>query len=76
MSINIDSLFRNADPVISDILNRTLSEKEISAKEGLELYNSEGNQTPVGTERRTFCHRRPPRPKALAGPTRPRYLVC
>ena len=42
MSINIDSLFRRADPVISDILNRTLSEKEISAKEGLELYNSDG----------------------------------
>ena len=42
MSINLDSLFRNADPVISNILNRALSEKEISAKEGLELYNSEG----------------------------------
>ncbi|MFB5625368.1 MAG: 5-amino-6-(D-ribitylamino)uracil--L-tyrosine 4-hydroxyphenyl transferase CofH [Nitrosopumilus sp.] len=42
MSVNIDSLFRNADPVISDILNRTLSEKEISAKDGLELYNSDG----------------------------------
>ena len=42
MSINIDSLFRNVDPIISDILNRTLSEKEISAKEGLELYNSDG----------------------------------
>jgi FO synthase subunit 2 len=42
MSINLDSLFRDADPVISDILNRSLSEKEISAKEGLELYNSDG----------------------------------
>ena len=42
MTINIDSLFRNADPVISEILNKTLSEKEISAKEGLELYNSDG----------------------------------
>ncbi len=42
MSINLDSLFRAADPVISNILNRALSEKEISAKEGLELYNSEG----------------------------------
>ena len=42
MSINLDSLFRTADPVISNILNRALSEKEISAKEGLELYNSEG----------------------------------
>ncbi len=42
MSINIDSLFRNADPQISDILTRALSEKEISAEEGLVLYNSEG----------------------------------
>ena len=42
MSINIDSLFRNADPQISDILTKALSEKEISAKEGLVLYNSEG----------------------------------
>ncbi|MGD8918735.1 MAG: 5-amino-6-(D-ribitylamino)uracil--L-tyrosine 4-hydroxyphenyl transferase CofH [Nitrosopumilaceae archaeon] len=38
----MDSLFRTADPVISNILNKALSEKEISAKEGLELYNSEG----------------------------------
>jgi len=42
MTINMDSLFRNSDPVISEILNKTLSEKEISAKEGLELYNSDG----------------------------------
>ena len=42
MSINLDSLFRTADPVISNILDRALSEKEISAKEGLELYNSDG----------------------------------
>ncbi len=42
MSVNIDSLFKNADPIVSDILNKALSEKEISAEEGLELYNSEG----------------------------------
>ena len=42
MSINIDSLFKNADPVISEILNRALSEKEISAKEGLKLYDTDG----------------------------------
>ena len=42
MTINIDSLFRNADPVISEILNKALSEKEISAKEGLELYKTKG----------------------------------
>ena len=33
MSVNIDSLFRNADPQISAILNNALSEKEISAEE-------------------------------------------
>jgi FO synthase subunit 2 len=42
MSVNIDSLFKNADPVVSDILNKALSEKEISAEEGLALYDSEG----------------------------------
>ena len=42
MTINIDSLFKNADPVIADILNKALSEKEISAEEGLELFNAQG----------------------------------
>ena len=42
MTINIDSLFRNADPIISEILNNALSEKEVSAKEGLELYKTKG----------------------------------
>jgi 5-amino-6-(D-ribitylamino)uracil---L-tyrosine 4-hydroxyphenyl transferase len=38
----IDSLFKHADPLVSNILNRALSEKEISAKEGLQLYNTDG----------------------------------
>jgi FO synthase subunit 2 len=42
MTINIDSLFKNADPVISEILNNALSEKEISAKDGLELFKVSG----------------------------------
>jgi len=42
MTANIDSLFRNADPIISDVLNKALSEKEISAEEGLALYDSDG----------------------------------
>lgn len=42
MSINIDSLFRTADPQVSTILSKALSEKEISAEEGLALYNSDG----------------------------------
>jgi len=39
MTINIDALFKNSDPIIADILNNTLSDKEISVKEGIELYN-------------------------------------
>ncbi len=42
MTMNIDSLFKDADPIISKILNNALSDKEISAKEGLELYNVTG----------------------------------
>lgn len=39
---NLDSLFKNADPIISDILNNALSEKEISVEEGLKLYKTHG----------------------------------
>ena len=42
MTINIDSLFKNADPIVSEILNNALSEKEISAKDGLELFKVNG----------------------------------
>jgi len=42
MTINIDSLFKNADPVVADILNNALSEKEISAQDGLELFKVNG----------------------------------
>ncbi len=42
MTLNIDSLFRNADPIISEILNNALSEKEISSKDGLALYKTKG----------------------------------
>jgi len=42
MSVNIESLFKNADPQIVDILNKSLSEREISADEGLRLYNASG----------------------------------
>ncbi|MDC0605163.1 5-amino-6-(D-ribitylamino)uracil--L-tyrosine 4-hydroxyphenyl transferase CofH [Nitrosopumilus sp.] len=42
MTLNIDSLFRNADPIVSEILNNALSEKEITAKDGLTLYKTKG----------------------------------
>jgi len=42
MTMNIDSLFKYADPIISEILNNALSDKEISAKEGMELYGADG----------------------------------
>ena len=44
MTINIDSLFKNADPIVSDILNNALSEKEISAHDGLALLNTKGTE--------------------------------
>ncbi|MBC8501612.1 MAG: 5-amino-6-(D-ribitylamino)uracil--L-tyrosine 4-hydroxyphenyl transferase CofH [Nitrosopumilus sp.] len=42
MTNNIESLFRNADPIVTEILNKALSEKEISAKEGIDLYKTKG----------------------------------
>ena len=39
---NIESLFKVIDPVVAKILEDALSEKEISADEGLELYNTTG----------------------------------
>ena len=42
MTLNIDSLFKNADPIVSEILNNALSEKEITSKEGLTLYKTKG----------------------------------
>ena len=42
MTINMDSLFKNADPIVSEILNNALSEKEISSKDGLALYKTKG----------------------------------
>ena len=40
--MNIDSLFKYADPIISEILNNALSDKEISAKDGTKLYGADG----------------------------------
>jgi len=42
MNTNIDSLFKNADPIVSKILNNALSEKEISIEDALTLYNATG----------------------------------
>ncbi|MDH3278715.1 MAG: 5-amino-6-(D-ribitylamino)uracil--L-tyrosine 4-hydroxyphenyl transferase CofH [Nitrosopumilus sp.] len=42
MTVNIDLLFKNADPIVSDILNNALSEKEISTDDGLVLFNAKG----------------------------------
>ncbi|KAF6242552.1 7,8-didemethyl-8-hydroxy-5-deazariboflavin synthase subunit CofH [Nitrosopumilus sp. b1] len=39
---NIDSLLKHADPVLANVLNDALSEKDISAKEALELYKAHG----------------------------------
>ena len=42
MTSSIDSLFKNADPIVSKILNNALSDKEISVKDALTLYNTTG----------------------------------
>ncbi len=42
MSINIESLLKNSDSFVSEILNKALSDKEISAQEGLRLYSTAG----------------------------------
>ena len=42
MTNNIESLFRNADPTVTEILNKELKEKEISVKEGIVIYKTKG----------------------------------
>jgi len=42
MSNNIESLLKNSDSFVSEILNKALSDKEITAQEGLRLYNTTG----------------------------------
>lgn len=42
MSLNIELLLKNADSFVSEILNKALSDKEITAQEGLRLYNTTG----------------------------------
>jgi FO synthase subunit 2 len=42
MTNNIEVLFKNADPIVSEILNKALSEKEVSVEEGLTLYKATG----------------------------------
>ena len=44
MTLNMESIFKNADPVVVEILNKALSEKEISEEEGLVLYKTKGTE--------------------------------
>jgi len=39
---NLDSFFKNSDPLIAATLNKALSEKEVSPKEAARLYESKG----------------------------------
>jgi len=41
MSANLESLLKNADSAVGEILNKALSDKEITPDEGLILYHSE-----------------------------------
>ena len=38
----IEALLKDGDPVIADILNRALDDKEISSEDGVELYEARG----------------------------------
>ena len=40
--MSLENLFKNLDPIISDILNKTLSSKDISVGETIELLNANG----------------------------------
>jgi len=42
MISNIDSLLKNADPLVADSLNNALSEKEVSIREATHLYDAKG----------------------------------
>jgi len=42
MNVNLDALFKNADSLVSEILDKALSDKEITAQEGLRLYSTTG----------------------------------
>lgn len=42
MNAKIDSLFKSADSAVSEILDKALSNKEITAQEGLQLYKTVG----------------------------------
>ena len=42
MNINLESLLKNSDSFVSEILNKALSDKEITAQEGIRLYNTSG----------------------------------
>jgi len=42
MSVNIEVLLKNSDSFVSEILNKALSDKEITVQEGLRLYNTTG----------------------------------
>ncbi|MBM2852766.1 MAG: radical protein [Candidatus Nitrosotenuis sp.] len=42
MTSNVDSLLKDADPLVADSLNNALSEKEISIKEATYLYDAKG----------------------------------
>src|ERR1044071_73422 len=43
--MNIESIFKNIDPVISNILNKSLDDKEISEKETIQLFESNNSET-------------------------------
>ncbi len=44
VKLNLDVIFKNIDPVISTILNKALSHKEISVKDAVELFDTKSTE--------------------------------
>ena len=42
--MTLDSILKNLDPVISQTLDRALSDKDISVEQGIELFDANGSE--------------------------------
>jgi len=42
LALNLDSFFKNTDPLIAETLDRALSEKEVTVDEAARLYDAKG----------------------------------
>ena len=42
--MTLDSILKNLDPVISETLDRALSDKDISVEQGIERFDANGSE--------------------------------